>query len=185
MNRAARSGVEIRYEWVRWDQISPNVAIAVVASEDQAFSEHHGFDLRALKEALGEDRERVRGASTISQQVAKNLYLSPERSVVRKGLEAYLTVCLELLWPKRRILEVYLNVAEFGRGIYGVEAASQAFFGKPASRLTGREGALLAVVLPSPRRMSPARPSMYMEGRVGWILTQVRQLGGADYLAGL
>lgn len=168
------------YTWVDWDDISPNAAIAVVASEDQRFPTHYGIDLEAVGEALSE--ESGRGASTISQQVAKNLYLWAGRSWVRKGLEAYLTLWLEALWPKKRILEVYLNVAQFGPTTFGVGAASDEFFGVAPSQLTTRQAALLAVVLPSPRRMSPARPSAYMEERASWIQEQMRMLGGTAYL---
>jgi monofunctional biosynthetic peptidoglycan transglycosylase len=168
------------YSWVDWDDISPNLALAVIASEDQRFPAHHGIDLEAVGEALSE--ETGRGASTISQQVAKNLYLWAGRSWVRKGLEAYLTLWIEALWPKKRILEVYLNVAQFGPTTFGVGAASGEFFGIAPSRLTTRQAALLAVVLPSPRRMSPARPSAYMEERAAWVQQQMRMLGGTAYL---
>jgi monofunctional biosynthetic peptidoglycan transglycosylase len=127
----------------------------------------------------------VHGASTISQQTAKNLFLWPGRSWLRKGLEAYFTVLIETLWPKRRILEVYLNVAEFGDGVYGAEAASQAYFHKPASRLGSREAALLAAVLPSPRKLHPDKPSRYVLAAAAWIERQARQLGGPAYLAEL
>src|SRR5690606_36618174 len=139
-----------------------------------------GFDLDSISDAL-EDMERgrrVRGASTISQQVAKNLFLWPKQSWLRKGFEAYFTVLIELLWPKQRILEVYLNVAEFGRGIYGVGAASDAFFHKSPSRLTAPEAALLAAVLPSPKRMRVNAPSPYVRSRQAWIEDQMRALGG-------
>ena len=175
----------MRIRWVDWDQISPNLPISVIASEDQRFPSHHGFDLESIEKALRERQERVRGASTISQQVAKNLYLWPGRSWIRKGLEAYLTVFIELLWPKRRILEVYLNIAQFGQEVFGVGTAAPVFFGRPASELSPRQAALMAAVLPSPRRMSVARPSPYVEKRVAWILEQVEQLGGAGYLDGL
>jgi monofunctional biosynthetic peptidoglycan transglycosylase len=168
------------YAWVDWDDISPNLALAVIASEDQRFPTHHGVDLGAIRAAIEE--ESGRGASTISQQVAKNLYLWAGRSWIRKGLEAYLTLWIEALWPKKRILEVYLNVAQFGPTTYGVGAASGQFFRVPPSELTERNAALLAVVLPSPRRMSPARPSAYMEERAAWVQQQMRMLGGTAYL---
>jgi monofunctional biosynthetic peptidoglycan transglycosylase len=170
-------------QWVPLAQISPELAIAVVAAEDQKFPEHHGFDFDAISRAAQEQRNRARGASTITQQLAKNLYLWPGRSMARKGLEAYLTVLIETFWPKRRILEVYLNVAEFGPGIFGAEAASRRFFGKPARALTLREAVLLAAVLPSPKRMSPARPSPYVLGRAEQIERAVHALGGSSYLA--
>jgi monofunctional glycosyltransferase len=125
---------------------------------------------------------RLRGASTISQQVAKNVFLWPGRSFVRKGLEAYFTVLVEALWPKRRILEVYLNVAEFGDGLFGVEAASQRYFGKSAARLSPDEAALLAAVLPNPHRMRAGRPTPYVQERRDWILRQMDQLGGTAYI---
>jgi len=173
----------IARRWVPLEGISPQLAIAVVAAEDQKFPRHNGFDFDAISRAAQEERRRTRGASTISQQLAKNLYLWPGRSLVRKGLEAYLTVLLEALWPKQRILEVYLNVVEFGPGVFGAEAASHHFFGKSARRLTLEEAALLAAVLPNPKRMSPARPSAYVRSRAAQIERAVRALGGASYLA--
>ena len=167
-------------EWMPLRDISPRVAIAVVAAEDQRFPTHHGFDLTEIRKALEEDGRR-RGASTLSQQVAKNLFLWPG-GWVRKGLEAYLTVLIEALWPKRRILEMYLNVAEFGPGVFGVQAASVRFFGKPASQLTRREAARLAAVLPSPKRMSVAKPSAYVLRRAWEIDREVTHLGGTAYL---
>ncbi|MBN1423320.1 monofunctional biosynthetic peptidoglycan transglycosylase [Candidatus Fermentibacteria bacterium] len=176
----------LEYRWVSWDRIASSAAVAVVAAEDQKFKDHNGFDTESIEEAWDSRHttKRPRGASTISQQVAKNLFLWPGKTFLRKGLEAYYTVFIELLWPKRRIIEVYLNIAEFGRGTFGVGAASERFFGKPPSRLTDRETALLAAVLPSPLRMHADRPSAYVEGRVAWILGQMAQLGGAGYLKG-
>jgi len=172
------------YEWVDLEAISPNAALAVVASEDQLFPFHAGFDLKSIREAVRENahRRHPRGASTITQQVAKNLFLWSGASYLRKGLEAWLTVLIEACWPKERILEVYLNIAEFGRGIYGVEAASRRFFHHPAARLTRGEAALLAAVLPSPRRLHADRPSSYVSSRQEWILAQMKSLGGASYL---
>jgi monofunctional biosynthetic peptidoglycan transglycosylase len=158
--------------------------VAVIASEDQTFPSHHGFDLKSINNAL-EEREsgkRVRGASTISQQVAKNLFLWPGKSWIRKGLEAWFTVLIETLWPKHRILEVHLNVAELGRGIYGVGAAAKIYFHKPASRLNANEAALLAAVLPNPIRLKAAAPSPYVRSRQAWILGQMRGLGGNEVL---
>jgi len=182
-----QGAVAPRYCWVDWDAIAPSVKLAVVAAEDQKFPVHHGFDVQQIAESLEEARDggRLRGASTISQQMAKNLFLWPGQSWVRKGLEAYLTLLVETLWPKRRILEVYLNVAELGRGIYGVEAATQAFFGKPAARLDESESALLAAVLPSPKRLRVDAPSAYVRSRQSWILGQMRSLGGSSYLHAL
>jgi monofunctional biosynthetic peptidoglycan transglycosylase len=175
----------IRHRWVPLGEISPALPIAVIAAEDQKFPQHHGFDFQSLSEALREDRRHRRGASTISQQLAKNLYLWPGRSLLRKALEAYFTVLIEFTWPKRRILEVYLNVVEFGPEVYGVDAASRLFFGKPPSRITSQEAALLAAVLPSPKRMSPFRPSEYVRKRASEIEAAVRALGGPGYLARL
>jgi monofunctional biosynthetic peptidoglycan transglycosylase len=173
-----------RHSWVNLDGISPNLPLAVVASEDQKFPEHWGFDVEAIEKAyaLNQHSHKVRGASTISQQVAKNLFLWSGRSYFRKGLEAYFTVLIEALWPKRRILEIYLNVAEFGYGIYGAEAAARAFFHKPASRLTRGDAAVLAAVLPSPERLSAAAPSRYVQQRRDWILNQMQALGGPEML---
>ena len=179
-----RHDVTIRQTWVDWVQISAHAKVAVMAAEDQRFAQHHGFDLKSINEALS-DRERgrrVRGASTISQQVAKNLFLWPGQSWLRKGLEAWFTVLIELLWPKQRILEVYLNVAEFGRGVFGVEAAAQAYFNRNARRLNAPQAALLAAVLPSPKRMRVNAPSPYVRSRQQWILRQMRGLGGATLL---
>jgi monofunctional glycosyltransferase len=175
----------IQHRWVDWPQISPHVKVAVIASEDQKFPEHHGFDLDSINDAL-EERERgrrVRGASTISQQVAKNLFLWPGQSWVRKGFEAYYTVLIETLWPKRRILEVYLNIAEFGTGVFGVGAASEVYFHKRAARLSAPDAALLAAVLPNPKRLRVAAPSRYVRSRQDWILGQMRGIGGVGLLS--
>ena len=180
-------GFEFHHEWRDWDQISKYAAIAVVASEDQLFPEHNGFDFRQIDKAL-EARERgrrVRGASTISQQVAKNLFLWPGQSWFRKGLEAGITVLIETAWSKRRILEVYLNIAEFGRGTFGVQAASRRYFRKDASRLTREDAALLAAVLPAPRHYKAEAPSRFVRSRQAWILGQMAALGGTSYLADL
>ncbi len=173
-----------RYEWVDFEHISPQMGLAVVAAEDQRFPNHHGFDFRAIRQAMldSQDGRALRGASTISQQVAKNLFLWPGRSFLRKGLEAWFTVLIETLWPKRRILEVYLNIAEFGPGVYGAGAAARRYFGKPAAMLSRHEAALLAAVLPSPRRLRADRPSDYLRSRQQWILQQMQGLGGDDYL---
>ena len=175
----------LRYRWVDWRQIAPNLRIAVVAAEDQKFPHHFGFDFESMADAWKDHEEggRLRGASTISQQVAKNLFLWPGRSFIRKGLEAYFTVLIELLWSKRRILEVYLNIAEFGRGTYGVQAASRRYFHKDAAKLTRSEAALLAAVLPAPTRFKVAAPSKYVRKRQAWIERQMQALGGTSYLA--
>ncbi len=176
-----------RHHWVAWEDISPHAPLAVIAAEDQRFSRHNGFDFHSIGEAVRTYREggRMRGASTISQQVAKNLFLWPGRTLVRKSIEAYFTVLIEFFWPKQRILEVYLNVAQFGPDIYGVEAASQAYFGKPASQLTSAEAARMAAVLPNPVRFRLDRPSDYVWQRQLWIERQMRQLGGIRHLAAL
>ena len=170
------------YRWTPWEQISPRLAVAVVAAEDQKFPQHAGFDLVQIALAVEERHQRSRGASTISQQVAKNLFLWPGRSLLRKGAEAWLTLLIEFLWPKRRILEVYLNVAEFGRGLYGVRAASHQHFGTTPATLSSQQAALLAAVLPSPRRMSAAQPSEYVRSRAREIESLVEDLGGPAYL---
>jgi monofunctional biosynthetic peptidoglycan transglycosylase len=171
--------VHIDYQWVGLDQISRNAQLAVISSEDQKFLEHEGFDFESIEKALDarHRRGRVRGASTISQQVAKNLFLWSGRTWIRKGAEVGYTVLIETFWPKRRILEVYLNIAEFGDGTYGVGAASPKFFAKPASRLTRHEACLLAAVLPAPKRMHADRPSPYVERRAWWIERQMMRLG--------
>lgn len=165
----------INQTWVPIDQISPHMALAVIAAEDQKFPSHWGFDFDAISSVLV---SRSRGASTLSQQTAKNLFLWNGRSWVRKGLEAGLTIGIELVWTKTRILTVYLNIAEFGDGIFGVEQASRRFFNKPAKNLTAEEAALLAAVLPNPIRFQADRPSSYVLQRQRWILRQMRQLGG-------
>jgi monofunctional biosynthetic peptidoglycan transglycosylase len=173
-----------RHRWVDLNQISPNLPLAVVASEDQKFPEHWGFDVEAIEKAyeMNQHSHRVHGASTISQQVAKNLFLWSGRSYFRKGLEAYFTVLIEVCWPKRRILEIYLNIAEFGYGTYGAEAAAQRFFHTSAATLTRSDSALLAAVLPNPQRLIAAAPSAYVQQRRDWILGQMQALGGPEML---
>jgi monofunctional biosynthetic peptidoglycan transglycosylase len=177
-------GFRLRQEWRDYDQISSHLPISVVAAEDQKFPEHHGFDLEAIDKALDSNARggRVRGGSTISQQVAKNLYLWSGGGYFRKALEAWYTVLIELTWSKQRILEVYVNIAEFGDGVYGAEAAAQAFFGKPASALTAAESARLAAVLPNPKRYSARNPGPYVQRRAAWIQRNARNLGGPAYL---
>ncbi|HCB2205921.1 TPA: monofunctional biosynthetic peptidoglycan transglycosylase [Citrobacter farmeri] len=172
-------------DWVSMDEISPWMGLAVIAAEDQTFPDHWGFDVAAIEKALSHNERnenRIRGASTLSQQTVKNLFLWEGRSWLRKGLEAGLTVGVETVWSKKRILTVYLNIAEFGEGIFGVEAAAQRYFGKPASRLTQSEAALLAAVLPNPLRFKAAAPSGYVRSRQAWILRQMRQLGGESFM---
>ncbi|MFL6578833.1 MAG: monofunctional biosynthetic peptidoglycan transglycosylase [Povalibacter sp.] len=181
---ASHPSYAVRQKWVDGAAISPQIKLAVIASEDQTFPDHYGFDFRSIDKALDERERgrRVRGASTISQQVAKNLFLWPGKSWIRKGLEAYFTLLIETLWPKQRILEVYLNIAEFGKGVFGVGAASESYFRKPASRLNSSEAALLASVLPSPKRLRANAPSAYVRARQEWILGQMRGLGGVSLL---
>lgn len=177
----------LQYQWIPWETISPHVKLAVVAAEDQTFADHLGFDFRAMQKALvsNQHSKTLRGGSTLSQQTAKNLFLYPGRSYLRKMIEAYLTALIELSWPKQRILEVYLNIAEFGKGIYGVEAASQAFFRKSAATLSPQEAALLAAVLPNPVLLRVEHPTAYVQRRRHWIARQMQRLGGAQYLEGL
>ncbi len=169
-----------RHKWTPLDKISKYAIIAVIASEDQTFLEHFGFDFESISDAMKKHLrgKRLRGASTISQQVAKNLFLWPGRSYARKGLEAYFTVLIEAIWPKKRILEVYLNIAEFGDCVFGVGAASEVFFKKPPSKLSLSEAAILAAVLPNPTVLHANRPSSYLIRRQAWILEQIYQLGG-------
>ncbi|WP_275262695.1 monofunctional biosynthetic peptidoglycan transglycosylase [Citrobacter freundii] len=170
---------------VSMDEISPWMGLAVIAAEDQKFPEHWGFDVSAIEKALAHNERnenRIRGASTLSQQTAKNLFLWDGRSWVRKGLEAGLTLGMETVWSKKRILTVYLNIAEFGDGVFGVEAAAQRYFHKPASRLSLSEAALLAAVLPNPLRFKANAPSGYVRSRQAWIMRQMRQLGGESFM---
>lgn len=170
--------VRLYKDWESIDNISRHAAQAVVAAEDQKFLDHNGFDIEAMEKAWENNKKgkRIKGASTITQQTVKNVFLWPSRSYVRKGLEAYFTVLVELIWSKERIMEVYLNVIEMGDGIYGIEAASQTFFKKPAVKLTRGQAALIAAVLPNPRRWNPARPTGYIQGRQAWILRQMNNL---------
>lgn len=180
---ALRNGL-YAYRWQPYEQISPNMALAAIAAEDQRFPMHSGFDIDAINAAL-EDAENgasLRGASTISQQVAKNLFLWPGGGFVRKGIEAWLTFLIELMWNKQRILEMYLNIAQFSDRTFGVEAASQQFFQVSAQSLTAAEAALLAAVLPGPELYSLEAPSGEVLDRQNWILTQMNQLGGEVYL---
>lgn len=175
----AAEGAPIVRRWTPLEEIAPSLPKAAIAAEDNLFCRHRGFDWRAVQLALDEWEEegRLRGASTITMQTAKNLFLWPGQSWLRKGIEAYITAWLEALWPKQRILEVYLNVAEWGPGIYGAEAAARAHFGRSAAELTNRQAALLAAVLPNPRRWSAARPTAYIARRADVIAARVNQLG--------
>jgi monofunctional biosynthetic peptidoglycan transglycosylase len=178
-----QSPYPITQHWVSIDKLPSQIVLAMVASEDQRFPEHFGVDFTAISKALNQsdDGEGLRGASTITQQTAKNLLLWPGRSFIRKGLEAGLALSLEVIWGKKRILEVYVNVAEFGKGIYGVEAASQHYFHKSARNLSSNEAARLAVLLPSPRKRDPNNLTPYLRQRVVWVERQMKQLG-AGYL---
>jgi monofunctional biosynthetic peptidoglycan transglycosylase len=175
------------YQWVPLAHMSADLPLAVVASEDQKFPDHFGFDISAIKDAVEQHAQggHLRGASTLTQQVARNLFLWQGRSFLRKGLEAWLTVLLELLWSKERILEVYLNIAETGKQTFGVQAASLKFFSRPASTVTREQAALLAAVLPNPLRFQAKRPSAYVIKRRNEILVQMAQLGGRAYLKGI
>lgn len=170
---------EVMHQWRDIEHISPELQLAVIAAEDQHFAAHTGFDLAAISSALKYNQQgtKVRGASTLSQQAAKNLFMWSSRSFFRKGLEAWFTLLMELIWDKSRILEVYLNIVEFGPGIYGAEAASKHYFGKSAAKLTRHEASLLAAVLPNPWRYKVSTPSPYVQQRSAWIRKQMRQLG--------
>ena len=174
------------YRWVDYERIAPVMALAAVAAEDQRFRQHHGLDLTGIRQAIRDNqyRNRPRGASTITQQTAKNLFLWRNQSWLRKGIELYFAGLLELLWPKQRILEVYLNIAQFGGSVFGVEAAARTYFDKPAAALTRHEAALLAAVLPSPSLLRVDAPSDYLRQRQRWVLNQMRLLG-PGYLQGL
>jgi monofunctional biosynthetic peptidoglycan transglycosylase len=178
---------EIAQVWVVPDAIAVTAVRAVIAAEDQRFAEHHGIDFRQLNRAIEEyrDGQGLRGASTITQQVAKNLFLWNGRSFVRKGLEVYLAVLIELCWTKERILEVYLNVAEFGPGVFGIEAAAREHFGKTAASLSASEAALLAAVLPNPKRLDASRPNAYVRERQGVIAAQVGLLESRGHYRGI
>lgn len=184
---SAEDDLPIQKDWLDWQQIPKHAALAVVASEDQRFPQHIGFDVEAIQQALQEWERRgeLRGASTISQQVARNMYLWTGRSWLRKGLEVWFTLLIELIWGKQRILEVYLNIAEWGPGVFGLQAASQYHFGKPASQLSAMQAALLASSLPSPLRYDPARPANHLYQRAVWNIEQQRRLGGVQWLADL
>lgn len=179
-----QSPYPVQQHWVALDSLPEHLLLAVVAAEDQRFVQHFGIDMAEISKALEkyDDGDGLRGASTLSQQTAKNLLLWPGRSLLRKGLEAMLAVSLELLWGKKRILEVYLNIAEFGKGIYGVEAASQHYYGKPASKLSRNEAVRLVLLLPSPRKRDPHQLTPYLQQRVAWVERQMQQLG-SRYLA--
>lgn len=175
---------ELYYEWTDWDQISSHIKMAAITSEDQNFANHWGIDFSSIQKALEEYEQGsgLRGASTITQQTAKNLFLWPGQSYLRKGIEAYFSLLIELSWPKKRILEVYLNIAEFGNGVYGVQAAAAYYFDTTPSRLSKAQSALMVTALPAPRRYNLASPSGYMLQRRNWVMRYMDLLGNDHYL---
>lgn len=187
--KAEGKPLTLKKNWMPLSKIANQLQLAVVTAEDQNFLWHNGFDLEAIEKAIKYNekqkqrkRKKMRGASTISQQTAKNVFLFPSRNFFRKGLEVYFTVLIEIFWSKQRIMEVYLNVIEMGNGIYGAEAAAQHYFRKPAAKLTASEAALIAAALPNPRKLNVSRPSSYLLKRQAFILTQMSLWGGKlDY----
>ncbi|TKC61244.1 monofunctional biosynthetic peptidoglycan transglycosylase [Pedobacter hiemivivus] len=175
--------LKMEKEWVDFKDISDNMKRAAVSAEDQLFLKHIGFDVNAIEKAFKTNKkgEKVKGGSTISQQTAKNVFLWPGRSWIRKGFEAYFTLLIEMLWSKERILEVYLNVIEMGDGIYGAEAAAQAYFGKSCTKLTRSQAALIAACFPNPRRWTPKKPTRYIKHRQYLIMKNMRRLGPLDF----
>lgn len=171
--------------WVPYERISPEMARAVIASEDNLFDKHNGFDWKAIRQAQKEyeSGRRRRGGSTISQQTAKNVFLLPHKSMVRKGFEAYFTVLIEFLWDKERIMEVYLNVAEMGKGVYGVEAAAEFHFGTSAAKLTRRQACLIAACLPNPIKCNAGNPSSYISKRAGDIAALEPKIAYPDWVS--
>lgn len=169
----------INYDWVSYEEISANMKLAVIAAEDQKFFDHFGFDFGEIKKAIDQNKKRkvTRGASTITQQTAKNLFLWSDKSFIRKGLEVYFTLLLEILWSKERILEVYLNIAEFGNNVYGVGVSSVKYFKMKPNELTKRNSAMLAAVLPNPQKYHVNSPTTYQSRRIFWIQKQMTQLG--------
>ncbi|MBB3191256.1 monofunctional biosynthetic peptidoglycan transglycosylase [Halomonas cerina] len=180
----AGESLEIRQAWRPWSQLAPEAKLAVIAAEDQRFPDHHGFDLVELRRAVTAslNGDGLRGASTLSQQTAKNLFLWTGRNWVRKGLEAWFTLLIELLWPKERILEVYLNIAEWDSGVFGLEAAARHYFGVSAADLDAVQASRLAAILPNPRGWSASRPGPHVLNRSAWIRQQMGNLGGTAYL---
>lgn len=175
---------KLKKDWEPLEDISLHLQRAVVGSEDQLFLEHWGFDVKAIEKAMNNNKKkkrRIKGASTISQQTAKNLFLWQSRNWIRKGLEVYFTGLIELFWSKERILEVYLNIIEMGDGIYGAEAASQAYFKKTSKNLTPFQAALIAAILPNPHKYSAVNPSGYIQGRQKWVLRQMNNIGPLNF----
>lgn len=183
----AEGSSELHYNWISYDEMSKEAPIALVAAEDQKFPDHFGFDIAAIKKAFANNQKgkKLRGGSTISQQTAKNVFCWQSRGYVRKALETYFTFLIEVIWGKKRILEVYANVAEMGKLTFGVEAASQRFYGKSAANISRKEASRLAAVLPSPKKWSAAKPGPYVNRRTSAISRGIRQLGGAGYLKDL
>ena len=176
---------KITKDWIPLEEISASMPLAVITSEDQNFEEHFGFDLEAIEKAQQYNEKhkgkKVKGASTISQQTAKNVYLWPSRSWIRKGFEVYFTFLIEVLWSKERIMEVYLNVIEMGPGIYGAEAAAQYYFHKPAKKLTNNEAALIASILPNPIKWSASKPTLYIQRKKNWILRHMKYMDVKEF----
>ena len=174
----------IEQQWEPWSRLSDNAKMAVMAGEDQRFPDHWGFDVAQIKRSITQwsDGSDLRGASTLTQQTARNLFLWTGRSWIRKGLEAWFTLLLEALWPKQRILEVYLNIAEWDTGVFGLEAAAQHYFGTSAANLSVSQASHLAAILPNPRGWSASQPSAYVQQRAAWIQRQMRNLGGTAFL---
>jgi monofunctional glycosyltransferase len=179
--------IDLQRDWEPWEKISDDLKVAVIAGEDQKFAEHWGFDIDAIRAALAHNElgGSIRGASTLSQQVSKNLFLWSGRSYLRKGLEAWFTGLIEVLWSKQRILEVYVNSVEWDDGVFGAQAAAQHHFHINASQLSMQQASYLAAVLPNPREWSASHPTSYVSRRAGWIRQQMRQLGGDEYLVGI
>lgn len=174
---------KMKKEWVDFEDISNNMKRAAVSAEDQLFLKHLGFDMKAIEKAFQSNQKgkKIKGGSTISQQTAKNVFLWPGRSWIRKGFEAYFTLLIEILWSKERILEVYLNVIEMGDGVYGAEAASREYFGKSCTKLTRSQAALIAACFPNPRRWTPRKPTTYIKHRQYLIMRNMRRLGPLDF----
>lgn len=179
-----KENLNLKYQWTDWQKISSHVKVATIASEDQSFASHWGLDFSSIQKAINEHErgEDLRGASTITQQVAKNLFLWPDRSYIRKGVEAYFALLIELCWSKKRILEVYLNIVEFGDGIYGVEAAAQEYFNISSANLKKWQSAFMVTALPAPKRYELDDPSEYMLERTAWVMRYMDFLGNDQYL---
>lgn len=184
IQRRLDEGTRVNQKWIDIERASPHLVIAAIASEDQKFFDHNGFDMESIKKAFEKNQKgkKIRGASTISQQVAKNVFLWPGRNWIRKGFEVYFTVLVELLWSKKRILEIYINVAETGRGMYGVGAATKLYFNKNANELGKENAALLIACLPNPIKFTPRNKTMYLMKKSIWIQKQMYNLGGKRFL---